>query len=88
MANKDKVHGEGNYAASREYNDATRKFVESGKVESAARKAAPADAREAESMERAEKIGKGRAKGEDPLLHPQADGKHDSAGGDPDPARK
>ena len=36
-----KEHGEGNYKASRQYNDATKKFVESGRVDEAARNAAP-----------------------------------------------
>jgi len=68
MPDKDKVHGEGNYAASKQYNDATKKFVQSGKVGEAARKAAPADAQEAEDLRRAEDAGKRRAKEEDPEL--------------------
>ena len=35
------VHGEGNYAASKQYNDATRDFVKSGRVDKAAQDAAP-----------------------------------------------
>jgi hypothetical protein len=62
------VYGEGNYQASREYNEATRNFVESGRVDEAARRAAPASAREQASLEQAERAGKRRAKGEDPLL--------------------
>jgi hypothetical protein len=62
------VHGEGNYQASREYNDATREFVRSGRVAEAARRAAPASSREAASLEQAERAGKRRAKGEDPQL--------------------
>jgi hypothetical protein len=88
MANNDKVHGEGNYAASREYNEATKKFVESGKVDSAARKAAPGDAREAESMERAEEAGKRRAKGEDPLLYDSNADDDDLAGEEDDDGEK
>jgi hypothetical protein len=68
MQDKDKVHGEGNYAASKQYNDATRKFVQSGKVDEAARKAAPGSEREADEMRRAEDAGKRRAKEEDPEL--------------------
>ena len=45
------------------------KGVAKGKVEPAARDAAPDDAREAEDMERAEAEGKSHAKGEDPLLN-------------------
>jgi hypothetical protein len=64
------VYGEGNYQASREYNDATREFVESGRVDEAARRAAPASGREQASLEEAERVGKRRAKGEDPQLAP------------------
>ena len=35
MTKPDKVQGEGNYEAAKEYNDATRKFVASGRVEAA-----------------------------------------------------
>ena len=62
------IYGEGNYAASREYNDATRQFVQAGRVEDAAEAAAPADAGEAADLERAEEIGKSHAKEEDPQL--------------------
>jgi len=65
---KDNVHGEGNYEASRQYNKATKEFVESGKVEEAARAAAPADAREAADMKAAEEAGLERAKDEDIAL--------------------
>ena len=68
MENKDKVHGEGNYKASRDYNEATKKFVQSGQVDEAARKAAPQNAGEAEQMKQAESAGKRRAKEEDPEL--------------------
>lgn len=69
MTDKDKVHGEGDYAASRQYNQATRKFAQSGNVERAARKAAPGSRQEAEEMKRAEDIGRSRSKGEDPELY-------------------
>ena len=62
------VYGEGNYQASREYNDATREFVRSGRVAEAARRAAPASSREAASLEQAERAGKRRARGEDPKI--------------------
>ena len=51
------VHGEGNYEATRAYNATTRRFVTSGRVEEAARSAAPRDDREARSMEQAEQAG-------------------------------
>jgi len=70
--NKDQVQGEGDYEAGRLYDKASREFAESGKVEPAARDAAPDDAREAEDMERAEAEGKSHAKGEDPLLKQRA----------------
>jgi hypothetical protein len=66
--NKDEVQGEGDYEAGRRYDKASREFAQSGRVEPAARDAAPHDAREAEDMERAEDVGKSHAKGEDPLL--------------------
>jgi hypothetical protein len=62
------VQGEGDYDAGRRYDKATREFAESGRVEPAARDAAPADAREAEELERAEQAGRSHSKGEDPLL--------------------
>ena len=62
MNEKDKEHGEGNYKASKEYNDATKKFVESGKVDEAAAKAKPKDEREARELKEAEEAGKARAK--------------------------
>jgi hypothetical protein len=65
MSEQDKEHGEGNYKASRDYNEATRKFVESGKVDDAARNAEPRDASEAQQLREAERLGKRRSKGED-----------------------
>lgn len=64
----DKEHGEGNYKASREYNDATKRFVDSGRVEQAARDAEPADPRESYELTQAEIEGRRRAKEEDPAL--------------------
>jgi len=68
MGNQDNVHGEGNYAASRQYNDATKKFVESGKVDKAAHDAAPTSDADALQMAAAEAEGRARAKEEDPML--------------------
>jgi hypothetical protein len=68
MAQKDKVEGEGSYSGTKDYNERTRKFVESGKVEDAARKAQPKNDEEKHAMQKAERIGKARAKGEDPAL--------------------
>jgi hypothetical protein len=61
------VHGEGNYQASREYNEATRRFVKSGRVADAGRRAAPASSDEAAELEDAERAGRERARGEDPV---------------------
>ena len=65
---KDKVEGEGSYSGSKDYNERTKKFVESGKVEEAARQAEPQSEEEKHQMQKAERIGKKRAKGEDPAL--------------------
>lgn len=59
---KDGVQGEGNYTAAREFNEAERKFVASGKVGAAARAAAPTTEAERQAMLAAEKEGKRRAK--------------------------
>ena len=65
---KDKVEGEGSYSGTKDYNERTRKFVESGKVEDAARKAEPKTEEEKHAMQKAERIGKQQAKEEDPAL--------------------
>ena len=64
----DKEHGEGNYKATRDYNERTKRFVESGQVEQAAENAAPHDEQEAAEMRQAEDIGRSHAKEEDPAL--------------------
>ena len=64
MGPKDKEHGEGNYKATQDYNERTKKFIDSGKVDDAAQKAKPKDQQEARDMERAEQAGKSHAKGE------------------------
>ena len=58
------VQGEGDYEAGRRYDKAAREFAESGKVEPAARDAAPDSAEEAEQMQQAEETGKSHSKGE------------------------
>jgi len=70
MGSKDNVHGEGNYEASRQYNEATKKFIESGKVEQAARDAAPKNAGEASEMKQAEQAALLRAKDAPPVKEP------------------
>jgi hypothetical protein len=64
----DKVQGEGDYEAGRRYDKASREFAHSGKVEPAARDAAPEDAREAAELDDAEQKGKSHSKGEGPLV--------------------
>lgn len=63
MAGKRNEYGDGNYEATRQYNRATKKFVESGRVERAARDAAPRSQEEATEMKRAEQAALLRAKG-------------------------
>ncbi len=68
MERKDKVEGEGSYTGSKDYNERTRKFVYAGKVDEAARRAAPQGEQDKQAMQKAERIGKQHAKGEDPAL--------------------
>ena len=60
------IQGEGNYDAARRYDQAQKRFVESGKVEQAAKDSAPRNEAEAEALRRAEDEGKSHAKDEDP----------------------
>lgn len=62
----DHVEGEGSYSGTKDYNERTKRFIESGKVEEAARKAEPKSEEERRELREAERIGKSRAKGEDP----------------------
>ena len=62
------VQGEGDYEAGRRYDKAARDFAQSGKVQPAARDAAPDSALEAEQMQQAEATGKSHSKGEGPLV--------------------
>ena len=59
---KDKVEGEGSYTGTKDYNQRTRKFIDSGKVEHAAEDAKPKNEQEADEMQKAEGIGKQKAK--------------------------
>jgi len=58
------IQGEGNYDSAKKYDEETRAFAESGKVEQAARAAAPRNAQEQEDMQRAEREGRSHAKGD------------------------
>ena len=62
MERKDKVEGEGSYSATKDYNQRTKKFIDSGKVEQAAEDAKPESEQEAHEMQEAERIGKQKAK--------------------------
>jgi hypothetical protein len=59
---KDKVEGEGSYTGSKDYNERTKKFIDSGKVDKAAHDAEPKSEEEKQAMQKAERIGKRRAK--------------------------
>lgn len=58
--------GEGDYEAAERYTNATRKFVASGKVETAARAAAPTSPEEAAALLRAAGRGRQHVKREQP----------------------
>jgi hypothetical protein len=58
----DEVQGEGDYKSARNFNEAERKFVASGRVPPAARAAAPKSEAEQQEMLAAEREGKRRAK--------------------------
>jgi hypothetical protein len=61
--------GEGNKTAAREYNEAQRRFVESGQVDEKARDAERAlDGPERDELEAAEAIGKSHVAEEDPQV--------------------
>ena len=65
---EDKVHGEGNYKAAKEFDAAEAAFVKSGRVDKAARDAAPKSAAEEAELARAEQLTRERAREEDPAL--------------------
>jgi hypothetical protein len=59
---KDGVEGEGSYSGTKDYNERTEKFIKSGKVDKAAKDAEPKSEEEKHAMQKAERIGKQRAK--------------------------
>lgn len=61
-----KQQGEGDREADRHYRDKTREFVESGRVDEAAKEAGKQNPEEAR---KAEEAGRQRAKEEDPEVH-------------------
>ena len=58
-----KVHGEGNYQATRDYNAGVKKHLETHDVQKEARAAAPRSADEERAMNEAVRKGASRAKG-------------------------
>jgi hypothetical protein len=62
------VHGEGNYEASRKYNEGLKDHVQHHDIEKEARDAAPKSDAEAKEMKDAEREAASRSKGEDPAL--------------------
>ena len=67
--NPGRNEGEGNRTAARQYNEAQRRFVESGKVDERAHEAEHAlETPERSVMKRAEEIGKSHKRAEDPEI--------------------
>lgn len=64
------IQGEGDKESARHYDEATREFVESGKVEEAVEQAKGQDPQEAD---KAEREGRERAKEQDPAVHREYD---------------
>ncbi len=58
----DREHGEGNYRATRDYDEGVKQHLETHDVEREAREAAPRSPEEAREMDRAEREGKRRAR--------------------------
>lgn len=66
QADTGKVQGEGDYESNRRYTQSVKNFVESGKVEAAARDAKPQSPLEAAGLLEAERAGASHAKGSEP----------------------
>jgi len=62
LGDNSQVQGEGDYESDRRYTESVQDFVESGKVDAAARDARPATQQEAQDMRRAEQEGASHAK--------------------------
>ena len=58
------VHGEGNYEATRKYNEGLKDHVQHHDIEKEARDAAPRSASEEQEMEEAERFAKSKSRGE------------------------
>ena len=81
---KSAVQGEGDYVSARKFNEQGQAFAKSGKVEQAARQAAPRNAQEQADLLKAEAEGRSHAKG-GPTQSGQGDG---SAPGRPKPDKR
>lgn len=57
-------YGEGNYKATRQYNEGLKEHVQNHDIEKEARDAAPRTPAEEKEMEEAERVGRSKAKGE------------------------
>jgi len=68
MGAKDELQGEGDRKSGRRYDEATKAFVESGKVKEHADETTNLSPEEKREFEEAEKAGKERAKEEDPAV--------------------
>ena len=68
MSTDKDLQGEGNYDASRRYRDRTEDFIESGKVDEAAKNAVPDSAEEQRELEQAEDEGLSHVAEEDRKL--------------------
>jgi hypothetical protein len=64
-----KNEGEGSRTAAREYNEATKRFVDSGRVPESGKRAKEAvEGSEKAELEQAERIGKSKMREEDPAV--------------------
>lgn len=79
---KSRIQGEGDYDSARRYNEQAHAFAESGKVEQAARQAAPRNAQEKDQMRKAEAEGRSHAKGQPP------GGQNENSPGRPKPTKE
>ena len=70
-------YGEGNYKATRQYNEGLKEHVQNHDSEKEARDAAPRSPAEAKKMQDAERIGKSRARGSEKQSPDGPDGGND-----------
>ena len=71
---KKNVYGEGNYEATQDYYKRTKKFIDAGRVDDAAKAAAPRTTAEAQEMKQAEEAALLGAKGGDAGAHASTPG--------------